>query len=309
MAEVAHFVPGDRVPRLLNDPDVVVRRMAHSVLDTARDAEITPAETQELVEALGHANRELAWAAGSMLVDAGDLASLAHALVGPDELARDASRAVLLGAEPETVAPLAALQQGARRDLRTAIIRILARHGDRKAIKVLISSLNEDSLAPGDMTSSILLDVADASVPVLVGRMADATLGPVYVELIGRTGSVAIDLLIAQLTGHDVETQAIAAGLLSRMGRPAVRPLIEVVGRGDELEPRMLAIEALSKLDHPRAAAALAAVADAPSSDSTQLYPIEMRLAAVEALSRSKSDIAALGLRRPRRSRKDATKG
>ena len=121
MAAVAHFVPGDRVPRLLDDPDVVVRLMAHAVLDTAPEAEITPAETRELVEAMGHVNRELAWAAGSMLVDAGDLASLAHALVGPDELARDASRAVLLDADPETVAPLAALQQGASRELRTAI--------------------------------------------------------------------------------------------------------------------------------------------------------------------------------------------
>ena len=297
IAAVARFVPEDRVPRLLNDPDVVVRLMSHAVLDTAPEAEITPAEARELVEALGHVDRDLAWAAGSMLVEAGDFASLAHALVGPDELARDASRAVLLDADPETIAPLAALRQGASRELRTAIDRILASHGDRKAIKTLISSLNEDSLAPGDVTASILLEVADASVPVLVGRMADAKLGPVYVELIGRTGAAAIDPLIAQLTGHELETQAIAADLLSRIGRPAVRPLIELLDRGDGLEPRMLAIEALSKLDHPRAAAALAAVADAPSSDSGR-YPIDLRLAAVEALSRSRTDPAASGLRR-----------
>ena len=297
-AQVAGFVPGDDAQRLLADPDVVVRRMAAELLGTDGTTGLTDAETRELTIALGQANRELAAAAGAMLAVAGEVAALVQVVLDPDPLARDAARA-MLSADAETIAALRALQKGASREHRFAIAQLLASLGDPKAINALVASLDEDSLAPGDATASILLDVADASVPVLVRRMTDTTRGHVYAELIARSGAIAVDHLIAQLIGHDVEKRTIAGDLLARIGRPAVGPLIEILGNGGkELEARLRATGALANIDHPRASAALAAVADAHASYTSWLYPIALRLAAVDALSRSMNELATAGLRR-----------
>jgi HEAT repeat protein len=112
-------------------------------------------------------------------------------------------------------------------------------------------------------------------------------------------GTIAVGPLIGLLAG-DERDQAVATGLLIAIGRPSVQPLIEALqnrdGAGEAVQIR--AATTLGQINHPRAVAALATVANNGGEMFDGDYPVDLRVAAVHSLAASGHPFAKSALRR-----------
>lgn len=183
------------------------------------------------------------------------------------------AQALAEAASPDAVEPLITLLDDHDPDVVRAAAAGLGRTGDPRAGTPLFALLARQPAMKQSVLDAMKKSIGAAGLVPLLAAATDVELKRTLVQMIADTHDpAAADALFAQVTSEDAPTKSFAALGLAALGdMRAVAPLLEIA-RGTEENPAQNAIEAITALRAPDAAATLTQIlADFPSRHASTL--------------------------------------
>ena len=261
------------------------------------DPSATAVIQERLTRALADPDVNVQISAGLTLAGMGVVDPLLDGLQAQDEQTCMACATALVSADEAVSEPLRQLLRHDQPATRRWAANVLGLRQDAEAVPGLIALLLDKDVDVQEEATYELVAMPEHSGEELSALLGNDRLGAPAAEAIRRMGEVAVQPMIALLAAKDERIRAQALATLAVIGRPAVKPLVETLDprSGVEESLRMRAAEALGRIEHRRALAAL--IATIKDQD------IEVRVAAIRALGAIANQRAVAALRKLRRQR------
>jgi HEAT repeat protein len=287
----------DELLTALEDPDPQLRADVLPWLGSIAvdDPSATAVIRERLTQTLADPDVGVQISAGLTLSGMGVVDPLLDGLQAQDEQTRMACATALVSADETVSERLRQLLQHDQPSTRCWAANLLGARHDAEAIPGLLALLLDKDVDVQEEATNALVAMPEHSGEELSALLGNDRLGPPAAEAIRRMGEVAVQPMIDLLATKDERIRAQALETLVMIGRPAVKPLIETLNpsSGEEKSLRMRAAEALGRIEHRRALAAL--VATLKDQD------IDVRVAAIRALGAIANQPAVAALKKLRR--------
>jgi HEAT repeat protein len=294
----------DELLAALDEPDPQLRADVIPWLATAVTTGSTAraAGLERLIRALADTDVRVQMSAARNLASLGVVDPLLKGLEARDEPTRMVCATALAADEEAGAESLRLLLRHDQPATRRWAAKILGARHDAGAVPGLITLLLDKDIPVREEATDALVTMPEHSGEKLVELFIDDHFGPPAAEVVRRMGEVAVQPMIELLDAEDERVRAHVLAILTAIGRPAVKPLVDVLqpSSGTEGTRRVGAVEVLGKIRHRRGLAAIiAALKD---------KHIEVQLAAIRALGESRDQWAIAALKNARRRRQRAVK-
>ena len=288
----------------LDEPDPQLRAdvipwLAMAVMSDSADRAVG---LERLIRALADTDVRVQMLAARNLASLGVVDPLLEGLGAQDEPTRMACATALAADEEAGAEPLRLLLRHDQPATRRWAAKIMGAWHDAEAVPALITLLLDKDISVREEATDALATMPEYAGEKLVELFADEHFGSPAAEVVRRMAEVAVQPMIGLLDADDEQVRAHAVAVLAAIGRPAVKPLVNVLHDSSGIEDtlRVRAVEVLGKIRHRRGLAAIIAALDDER--------IEVQLAAIRALGKSRDQWAIAALKNVGRRKKRAIK-